>query len=143
MPDIKHTLQIKASIGRVFDGISAPQGLDIWWTKSSAGVPQMGEEYSLFFGPSYDWRAKVTKCQPDTEFELEITDANENWKQTRVGFKLSEMDSLTLLEFYHSGWEEGVENFRVSSYCWAMYLRILKRYLEHGETVQYEKRLDV
>ncbi len=35
------------------------------------------------------------------------------------------------------------EHYRISCYCWAMYLRILKRYLEHGETVQYARRLDV
>jgi hypothetical protein len=35
------------------------------------------------------------------------------------------------------------EHYRISCYCWAMYLRILKRYLEHGEQVPYAKRLDV
>jgi uncharacterized protein YndB with AHSA1/START domain len=30
----------------------------------------------------------------------------------------------------------------VSCYCWAMYLRVLRRYLEHGERVPYEGRLD-
>ena len=32
---------------------------------------------------------------------------------------------------------------RTSCYCWVMYLRILKRYVEHGEMVPYERRLDV
>jgi hypothetical protein len=27
--------------------------------------------------------------------------------------------------------------------CWAMYLLILRRYVEHGEQVAYEERLDV
>jgi hypothetical protein len=35
-----------------------------------------------------------------------------------------------------------VERYRISSNCWAMYLRILRRSLEHGESVPYEKRLD-
>ncbi|MCH8956850.1 SRPBCC domain-containing protein, partial [candidate division KSB1 bacterium] len=38
---------------------------------------------------------------------------------------------------------EANEHYRVSCYCWAMYLRLLKRYVEHGETVPYEDRLDV
>jgi len=143
MPDIKHSLQIKTSIERVFDGISTPKGLDIWWTKSSAGIPQEGEEYSLFFGPSYEWRAHVFTCNPNRKFELKLSNANEIWTGTIVGFKLAEGDGFTQLDFYHSGWRDEVENYRVSSYCWAMYLRILKRYLEHGETVPYEKRLEV
>jgi hypothetical protein len=28
-------------------------------------------------------------------------------------------------------------------YCWAIYLRVLRRWLEHGERVPYEQRLDV
>jgi hypothetical protein len=44
--------------------------------------------------------------------------------------------------FYHLCWPEANEHWRVSNYCWAMYLRILKRYLESGESVAYEKRLD-
>ena len=35
------------------------------------------------------------------------------------------------------------EHYRISSYCWAIYLRVLRRYLEHGERVAYEQRLDV
>ena len=37
----------------------------------------------------------------------------------------------------------GPEFYRVSCNCWAMYLRILRRYLEHGEIVPYDVRLDV
>jgi len=33
--------------------------------------------------------------------------------------------------------------FRISTHCWAMYLRILRRHFEHGESVPYEDRLDV
>ncbi len=32
---------------------------------------------------------------------------------------------------------------RVSCFCWGMYLRILERWLEHGETVPYARRLEV
>jgi hypothetical protein len=45
--------------------------------------------------------------------------------------------------FRHTGWAEPNEHFRISNHCWAMYLRILRRYLEYGEIVPYEQRLDV
>ena len=35
------------------------------------------------------------------------------------------------------------DHYKISSYCWAMYLRILKRYVESGEEVPYENRLNV
>ncbi len=47
------------------------------------------------------------------------------------------------VSFYHMGWPENNEHFRISCYCWAMYLRILKRYIEYGEKVPYKSRLSV
>ena len=66
-----------------------------------------------------------------------------DWLGSRVGFRLDVKNEMTWVEFYHNGWPESNEHYRISCYCWAMYLRILKRNLEHGETVAYEKRLDV
>jgi hypothetical protein len=43
----------------------------------------------------------------------------------------------------HRGWPDANDHYRTSCHCWAMYLRILRRHLEHGESVPYEKRLDV
>ena len=49
----------------------------------------------------------------------------------------------TFVRFHHIGWPSVSEHYRISSHCWAMYLRVLRRYLEHGERVPYEQRLDV
>ena len=51
--------------------------------------------------------------------------------------------SVTQVRFRHVGWPSTNDHYRISCYCWAAYLRILRRYLEHGERVPYEKRLDV
>jgi GNAT superfamily N-acetyltransferase/uncharacterized protein YndB with AHSA1/START domain len=143
MADIFHHFPIKASRQKVFQAISTSAGLDAWWTKASKGTPAEGMEYELWFGPEYDWRAVVSRFVPETEFELRMTRAQEDWRETRVGFQLDEKEGVTEARFYHSGWPEANEHYRVSCYCWAMYLRLLKRYVEHGEVVPYEDRLDV
>jgi uncharacterized protein YndB with AHSA1/START domain len=143
MTDILHDLPIRAEARRVFEAVSSPAGLDRWWTLSSAGEPAPGAEYALDFGPQYRWRARVTRSVPDAEFELELTKADADWTGTRVGFQLERRDGATWLRFRHTGWREANEHCRISSNCWAMYLRILRRYLEHGETVPYGMRLDV
>ena len=85
----------------------------------------------------------MTRCVPGKEFELEMIQAHEDWQGTSVGCKLTaEKQGVTRVYFYHLGWPEANEHWRVSNYCWAMYLRILRRYLESGESVAYEKRLD-
>jgi uncharacterized protein YndB with AHSA1/START domain len=143
MPDIFHDFPIKAPPERVFEAVSTPHGLDCWWTKSSAGEAAEGAEFELWFGPKYDWRAKVTVCVRNSTFELEMVRADGDWTGTRVGFRLEDRDSTTNVHFYHTGWPSQNEHWRISCYCWAMYLRILRRYLEHSELVPYEKRLDI
>ena len=143
MPDILHDFPVFAAAQAVFDGVSTGPGLAQWWTERSAGTPTLGAEYALWFGPEYDWVGKVTQCVPLQRFELEITKADADWKGTKVGFELSPIDGGTQVRFHHTGWPKNNEHYRVSCYCWAMYLRILKRYLEHGEAVPYEKRLEV
>jgi uncharacterized protein YndB with AHSA1/START domain len=140
MADIFHNFPIEASRTKVFSAVSTPVGLAAWWTKQSSGEPMLGAEYELWFGPDYDWRAVVAKCVPDTEFELELTRSMEDWQATRVGFHLKENNGVTHVSFYHTGWPEVNDHFRGSNFCWALYLRLLKRYVEHGEVIPYEDR---
>ena len=143
MADILHDFLIKAPVVRVFEAVSTPRGLDCWWTRRSAGQPGEEAELELWFGPEYDWRGRVTKLVPPSEFEIQMTKAHPDWLGTRVGFHLRGRGDTTQVQFFHTGWPTPNDHWRTSCYCWAMYLRILRRYLEHGETVPYESRLDV
>jgi uncharacterized protein YndB with AHSA1/START domain len=142
MADIHQHFPIRAGARRVFEALSTPVGLNSWWTESCSGKPELGAEYNFGFGPDYEWRASVSKCVPDAEFEFELVKADSDWQGTRLGFSLDERDGVTEVEFHHTGWPESNEHYRVSCYCWAMYLRLLRRYVELGEVVPYETRLD-
>ncbi len=143
MYNILHNFPINVSIDKVFEAISTPQGLNNWWTKDSIGKTAMGEIFHFHFEPNYHWTSVVSKCIPFKEMEWTMQTADEDWKGSKVGFRLSEKDLVTNIQFYHSGWKEDNEHFRISNYCWAMYLRILKRNLEFGEFVPYADRLIV
>lgn len=143
MPDIVHDFPVRAPALRVYDLFATPAGLEAWWTLHAEGTPALGEPYRLDFGPGYDWRARVTVCEPGRCFELEIVEAMDDWRGTRVGAQLAEQDGVTTVRFSHRGWPAASEHFRVSSFCWAMYLRLLRRYAETGERVPYERRLEV
>lgn len=142
MPDILQDFPIKADARRVFDAISSPAGLNQWWTETCAGEPRLGASYDLGFGPGYEWGARVTRCDVAARFELTLTKADADWTGTRVGFELSPAAGATQVRFYHRGWPEENDHYRISCHCWALYLRLLRRYLEHGETVPYADRLD-
>lgn len=96
-----------------------------------------------FRGPDYLWHAVVTVARPGEAFELRLTDADQDWNNTIVGFDFSALGAGTLVRFHHRGWPEPNEHYRISCHCWALYLRILRRHLEAGEVVPYDRRLDV
>jgi uncharacterized protein YndB with AHSA1/START domain len=139
---IRQEFAIKASARRVFDAVSTPFGLDSWWTKTCTGTPSEGAEYALGFGPDYDWHSVVTQCIPDSAFEIRLTKADSDWQDSRVAFELTEKDGSTTVKFQHMGWPEPNEHYWISCLCWTRYLDLLKLYVETGETVPYEKRLD-
>ena len=144
MADIIHEFTVKAKPELVFRAFATPTGLQTWWSKESSGDVSDGGTVRLYFGPGYDWQAKVTRHVPASAFELEMTDAHPDWLGTRVGCELAaDGENATRVRFYHRGWPEANEHWRISCFCWAMYLRVMRRNLEYGETVEYEKRLDV
>jgi len=143
MADIVMDFPINASVDRVFQAVSTGRGLESWWTKRSTGEAKLGGEFELHFGSGFDWRAKVTQCVVNSVFELQVVAAHDDWMNTRVGVQLEGKGGTTNVRFHHTGWPTPNEHWRVSVYCWAMYLRIMRRHIEHGENVPYEKRLDV
>jgi uncharacterized protein YndB with AHSA1/START domain len=143
MADIVMDFLVKAPAERVFQEVSTGHGLGSWWTKRSTGEAKLGAPFELHFGTGYDWRATVTRCTPHSAFELQVVAAQEDWLDTRVGFALEAKGQTTTVHFHHTGWPTANEHWRGSVYCWAMYLRIMRRAIEHGESVPYERRLDV
>ncbi len=142
MPDILHDLFIRAPRPDVFRALSTPAGLNAWWTLDSEGEAAEGSVWRLGFGPDYRWAARVVRCVPEAEFEWEITSADEDWTGTRVGFRLRNEGGGTALRFEHRGWAGINDHYRTSACCWAMYLRLLRKFIEEGTVVPYEGRLE-
>jgi uncharacterized protein YndB with AHSA1/START domain len=141
MADILQVLPIRAAADRVFEAVATPRGLAEWWTSRSSGHPAVGSQYELWFGPEHAWRGEVSAYEPHAAFELEVVKADEDWVGTRVSFRFEPRGAGTWVRFSHLGWPSANEHYCVSVHCWALYLRILRRYLEHGERIPYERRL--
>lgn len=69
-----------------------------------------------------------------------MTCADPDGQGTRVGSTLAAEGRGTRVEFAHWGWPEPNRHFRVSAYCWAAYLRVLKRYSEQGDILPDHQR---
>ncbi|MBT8191234.1 MAG: hypothetical protein KJO29_12460 [Bacteroidia bacterium] len=140
MYDIYHDLTINCSLSELLTTCSTPKGFALWWTKFSEGKPEPGTLFRFYFDDDYDWYAKVID-KTDKRIGFEFTKADEDWTGTRLFFKIESLEhGLQKLSFEHTGWPQLNDHYRRSNYCWAMYLRLLKRYLESGEITEYEKR---
>lgn len=140
MADILHQFRIEAPAEKVFEAFCSARGLNDWWTARASGEPKVDEVYTFWFGPEYDWRAKVTHVVPAKEITWTMTQAMDDWVGTRVGVRLSQTGTSTLVDFFHEGWRETNDHFRISSFCWGTLLTGLKNYVEMGVVVPFEKR---
>lgn len=139
---ILHNLEVNATLENVFQMFSVPEFLNEWWTHYCQGTPEPDSEYTFEFSEEYIWKGKISKLNPPFEIEYIMTEADKDWLGTQVGCVLKETKNGTLISFYHSGWKSTNDHFRQTSFCWAMYLRILKRFVEEGLHVPYAERDD-
>ena len=137
---IYHDLVIDASPERVFKAITDPDQLVNWWPYKCSGMARAGAEYNFYFGPEYDWYAKVIRVIPDKAFYIQMIKSDEDWNGTTFGFDLHLKQGKVQLQFWHKGWPQLNEHFRRSSFCWAMLLQGLKNYVENGLIIPFEKR---
>lgn len=140
MHNIHHNFIVKASPQKVFDAFTIPEGLNSWWTLKSSGIPSVGTLYTFYFGPEYDWRAEVIKVIPGRELTWKMKVCREDWLPTSVGFQLTPVGSDTSVAFFHKDWQEATEHFGITSFCWGQLLVGLKRFIEEGIVVPFEKR---
>jgi len=137
---IYHDLTIAASKDKVFDAVSKPEHLNNWWTLKCSGKPQLGCEYNFNFTDDYNWYGKVSKCELNKVFCIEMTQSDTDWKNTTFSFELEEVNNGTLLKFSHENWPQKNDHFRHSSFCWALLLNGLKNYLEKGIIIPFNQR---
>jgi len=100
----------------------------------------LGEEYNFYFGPGYDWYAKVIKAKEGKSFHMKMTKSDEDWNPTSFGFDFENKSEKALLKFWHNGWPECNAHYRHSSFCWAIWLKALKDYIENDIVIPFEER---
>ncbi len=140
MPDIHHRLAITAPIDAVFQAISTQEGLNAWWTKDCEGTPTLGAPYRFFFSEQYDWSGSVSAIEAGRMIEWTFLDAEPDWTGTRLRIELTSDGDRTWVAFLHADWSEVSDHFCHTSFCWASYLRLLRRWVEEGFTLPYEER---
>ncbi|TXG35651.1 SRPBCC family protein [Seonamhaeicola maritimus] len=137
---IFHNLEINASTKEVFDAVSQPEHLNNWWTLKSSGIPKLNQEYNLNFTDSYNWYCNVSEVKTNEYILFKMTKSDRDWSPTTFGFDLQETETGTSVRFSHSNWRIQNDHFKIASFCWAILLNGLKKYLEKGIIIPFEER---
>lgn len=98
--EVKKHIVIKASIEKVWEYVSTPEGLGAWFMPNDIR-PIEGKEFILQAGPWGNSACKVTEVSPPSRLSFE-------WgKDWAITFELKEMEGQTELTLIHAGWTEG------------------------------------
>jgi hypothetical protein len=138
---IYHDLLIHTSTKKLFSAVSKPEELIHWWPLKCSGEEKLNAEYNLNFTDAYNWFGKVVYYKPNTSFHIQMTGSNEDWNPTSFGFDIEEISNNKVqLHFWHKNWQDCNAEFKQSSFCWAMLLNGLKKYVEKGIVIPFNER---
>lgn len=125
MPDIRHSIQIRAAFDRVYPLVSTAQGFSQWWATDVLDVPATKIIDLHFFN-----RSTLYRLQPNQVLApLEITWfclTGEEWCGTRIHFKLKPKVDQCVLQFAHLDWKAETEYFVTCNTTWGELLYRLK-----------------
>ncbi len=130
MEDILHRVGITAAPEKVYEALTAVEGLAAWWTTDTSGDSDGTLKFR--FGEVGGFDMKVLDLQPGQRVVWEVIDGPVEWIGTTVSFDLRQDGEWTIVAFTHAGWRTPVEFMSHCSTKWAIFLMSLKALVETG-----------
>ncbi|OOC63398.1 SRPBCC family protein [Paenibacillus ihbetae] len=97
LPDIRHTITLKAPIDKVWQAVATSEGIAAWFMPNNF-EPALGFEFQLNAGPFGMSPCKVTELDPPHRLSF-------NWgKDWTLTFELVERGDHTEFTLIHGGW---------------------------------------
>lgn len=97
LPDIRHTITLKAPIDKVWQAVATSEGIAAWFMPNNF-EPALGFEFQLNAGPFGMSPCKVTELDPPHRLSF-------NWgKDWTLTFELVEHGDHTEFKLIHGGW---------------------------------------
>jgi hypothetical protein len=122
MPDIKHAIQISAEPEQVYPLVATAR-LCQWWATDITepdGAVELG-----FFNRAAVYRLRPTFEEPPAQTEW-VCESGDEWRETRLGFRLEASNTGTQLRFTHAGWRTESGYFVSCNTTWGTLMFRLK-----------------
>jgi uncharacterized protein YndB with AHSA1/START domain len=131
MTEILMQMDVDAPAERVWQALSAPEGIRAWWT-TQADVD--GEVTKLSFPDApMTWDLRTEEASQGRRLQWRCVGGPPPWIGTDIVFELSPAEGSTLVRFDHTGWQDAEDMVRIVTFGWGQILPRLKRYAETGE----------
>jgi hypothetical protein len=125
MPDIKHSIQISASLQLVYPLVASAKGFSSWWAADVTEDQATGNLELGFFK-----RATVYGLRPVEMLAPRhahwVCQTGKEWSGTRLLFDLAEQNGQTLLRFSHADWQAETDYFISCNTTWGELMFRLK-----------------
>lgn len=150
MTTLYHQVWIDAPVAKVYEALATAEGLGRWWAPHTSTETADGVVLAHSPGAAHgDVQMKVLESTPDQRIEWEIISTHPKrspasaWTGTHIIFEITERESpghwmgmdkegqnMTVLNFYHAGWDEHSEFLGFCNYAWGVTLDMLKQWCE-------------
>lgn len=147
MATLHHQVWIDAPAAKVYEALATSEGLGGWWVPHTS--TQTNDGLVLAHSPGAvhgDVQMKVLDSARDKRVEWEIISTHPKnspasaWTGTHIIFEIIEKESpghwmgmdnegqkMTVLDFYHAGWDENSEYYGFCNFAWGETLLMLKK----------------
>jgi len=123
MADIRHAIQISASLEAVYPLVATAAGLREWWAED---VTETGGKVEHgFFNRATVYTLKPMVETPPSRFEW-LCETGQEWSGTRLLFHLQAAGRGTLVRFTHAEWQSETDYFISCTTVWGELMFRLK-----------------
>lgn len=130
---IWHEIRIKAPPAAVYEAVTNPKMIALWWIPDARGESAVGKTLEFWIG-DFCQPMHVAALQPSRRVLWRASETGlADWRGTEVEFLLISGTDRTSVQLRHSGWSEGVAGLPYYSMSWAAYLASLKEFIEIGK----------
>ncbi len=131
MHELHHEIQISAPAQNVFEAITTQKGVRSWWTRDSVVQPGVGSIAEMGFNSrALLLRMRVDELRPHKRIVWYCLGEDEEWKDTRLIWDISEKDGMTILHLLHAYWRSPGSTFATANSTWGELIHRLKDYIE-------------
>jgi len=137
MTKIKHQVGIVGNIGKIFQMVSEPKGLDRWWATKADGKAEEGKVVDLYFSDVVTLSFKVVELQENVLIHLRCVSGPYPWQDCDLIFSFKQDADQVWVSLIHENEVATDDEFLYFNTKWPCYLLSLRDLIESGQGRPY------